>query len=131
MACFWQGLLGALTQPMLKETFNCNSRPRPDQLISLFHQKVTKTPNVLWQGQKLKEQEMEENIKRIKEFKPHQARSGYDCSSCDPYLLLVCQLFKVNINHKFNGTMIKYTYQPESQMTLSFASNRGHFWKGK
>ena len=30
-------------------------------------------------------------------------RNGYLCSTCDPFLCLVCQLFKLNICHNYNG----------------------------
>ena len=43
---------------------------------------------------------------------------------------LKAELFQINIHHKFNRTMIKYTVleSTESTKTLKFGSNRGHFW---
>ena len=51
------------------------------------------TSDVLWNGQSLRQQEMEENLKHIKEYNIQTICRGYLCSSCDPFLLLICQIY--------------------------------------
>jgi hypothetical protein len=97
------------------------------QLIQGLIRKACMTTSVLWNGQVLSEKQLEENIEHIKSYKITQAHSGYWCSSCDPFLLLICELFDVNINHKYMSTNIKYT-KDKANKTLYFASNRNHFW---
>jgi hypothetical protein len=131
MTCFWNGLLNGLPDNKIKEVLKINRKPKPIEFVKLLKNNAIKTPNILWNGEKLRNQELDENLLRVKELKENSIGRGYDCSCCDPYLLLICQLFKVNIVHNFNRTIIKYTYSSASNTnvpTLKFSSNRGHFW---
>lgn len=127
-------MLVALPYNKIKDTLNINEKPRPIQFVKLLKNNVVKTHNVLWNGQKLTQLELDENLTAIKEFQENSINRGYYCSCCDPFLLLICQLFKVNIIHNYNKTQIKYTYIGNSNKnipTLKFSSDRGHFWVGK
>ena len=52
---------------------------------------------------------------------------GHLTSTCDSFLLLICQLFKININHKYCKIMITYKNSENVRRTINFTSNRGHF----
>ncbi len=131
MACFWKGLLTGLPHNKIKDIFNVNQKPRPIEFVKLLKNNAIKTENVLWNGQKLTLQELDENLVAIQELDESSIHRGYYCSCCDPFLLLVCQLFKININHNYNKTLIKYTYDTNENIpTLKFSSDRGHFWYG-
>ena len=133
MTCFWKSLLVALPYNKIKDTLNINEKPIPMKFVKLLKDNATKTPNILWNGKKLTQLELDENLTAIKEFQENSIHRGYHCSCCDPFLLLICQLFKVNIIHNYNKTQIKYTYignSNESIPTLKFSSDRGHFWVG-
>jgi hypothetical protein len=130
MTCFWTGILTMLSQESIQSVFKCNNRLSPSQLVTLFKQYNTATEDVLWNGNVLGQQELKENVESIKEYDVKTLNNGYLCSCCEPFLLLLCQLFRVNVHHNFNGVMIKYTYVScaNNNQTLICGSNRGHFW---
>ena len=75
---------------------------------------------------KLSKKQLQENYHHIIEFNPNTINSGYDCSICDPFLFLVSHLFQVDINHDYNGHLMRYRV-PNSFKLLNFRSNTGHF----
>lgn len=125
MTCFWLGLIKALTPQKIKNTLNC--QPKPVPFIQKLKELNTKDISVKWQNTPLSEKQLEENFEHIRDYKIQTVSAGYWCSTCDPFLILICHIFKVNIAHRFNNTMINYTIN-EPKTTLRTHSNRGHFW---
>jgi len=130
MTCFWNGIIVALKQNMIKEHFGLNYKPNAIDFVKMLKQKATIPYDVLWNDQEISEQELKDGFKKIVELDPNELRYGYLCSACDPYLMLISHMFKVNIVHKFLNTVInyKYKYANNNTMTLKFGSDRGHFW---
>ena len=123
MTCFWDGILTALGPAI-------NSKQTHQQFIQTLKDQNVKTTDVRWNDKPLTEKEMDENCEAVNCFNISTINSGYYCSCCDPFLLLICQIFKINIDHKYNNSSIKYTYAGTNgpNNTLKFASDRGHFW---
>ena len=132
--CFWRGLIKSLN----KHIFNYKLRqPKPKELIHVLKMKAIPTRDVLWQGEALSEPLLKENLRWIKEYDAREISLGHWTSTCDPFLLLVCQLYGVHIEHDYTGigknrrrtkNLIKYTYKPNPNAhTLKFWSNTGHF----
>ena len=130
MTCFWDGILSKLTIDMVNNCLGIEIKTKLHQkkLVKLLKKYSVKTIDVLWNDQELSEKELEENMLWINELDSTSIGNGYDCSCSDPVLFLVCQLFKVNITHQFNGATIKYTNKNSEGTTFNFASNHGHFW---
>ena len=55
-------------------------------------------------GKKLSVIEMKENYNAIKNYNINKINNGHLCSTCDYFLLLISEIFEVNINHNY----IKY-----------------------
>jgi len=121
MTCFWDSINNALR-------LNLHSR----SLVALLKINNIMTKNVLWNGNPLTEKQMEENYERIQNLSIDSIFSGYDCSTFDPVLFLVSELYRVDIKHTFNDTLIYYKYKNSDPLlcnrTLYFNSDRGHFW---
>ena len=122
MSCVWIGLIGAL-----------NLRITPQQFVHNLQRNNILTTNVWWNGERLSQQTMEENRQNIAGLTQRDITGGYDCSGCDAVLLLVCQLYEVNILHTYNGHKISYIRDyPDrrcSARTINVCADRGHFWK--
>ena len=134
MTCFWDAILQRLTQKDFnnfeKRNGVCISKHSSNSnFVRLLKNFAEKTPDILWNGDKLREKELEENYTHIIEFNPNTINNGYDCSISDPFLFLVCHLFRVNIDHNYNGNLMKYRLENnnENPRLLRFSSNTGHF----
>ena len=126
MTCFWDGILKTLNNndfnlvvPNMKKIRNIN-------FVVFLKNKNIKTNNVKWNGQNLTQKQLEENFEHIKVFNPNTIGGGYLCSTCEPFLFLVAELFKVNINHNYMGHVMQYRID-NARKTLNFRSNKGHF----
>ena len=100
------------------------------ELVVLLKHFNRKTPCVRWNGTVLSAKQMEENREHIQDFDSNSIYGGYDCSICDPFLLLVTDLFDIEIRHRYLGTHVMI-YQPceklEIRRVIRFTSDRGHF----
>ena len=96
---------------------------------ALLKTKNVEIEDVTWNGKKLTKQEMKEHYEAIKTYNIDGINCGHLCSSCDSFLLLICQVFNVNIKHSYINVDIEYKNEKVQRKTLQFASNHGHFWK--
>ena len=116
MTCFWDALRSKL-----------NIKTTNIEFILDLKKKNRKSSNILWNNIELTKKQLEENYQHIQDFKEKEISNGYYCSVCDPFLILICDLFKISINHNFNGYNMNYQNK-QSSKTVNFFSNSGHFW---
>jgi len=128
MTCFWDGILQALDNSDF-QVVGCNNSLNRNQLINLLKTKNVEIEDITWNGHKLTKQEIKEHFDAIKTYDITKITNGHLCSSCDSFLLLICNLFDVNIQHLYMNVAINYKNEKKSRRTLNFASNGGHFWK--
>jgi hypothetical protein len=130
-ACFWDGILQSLTTDdykFIKYNKNIKKNKVPQiELINILKSKNILPSNVTWNNVKIREQEQKEHYTAIKEYDVKSIIKGYLCSTCDSFLLLLSQLFEVNIEHRYLGILIKYTNIKNRRKTVCFSSNKGHF----
>lgn len=127
MTCFWDGIIQALEHSDYK-TIGCNTMLNKQQLIDILKTKNIKIENVMWNGNKISEKEKVEHYDAVKNYDKTKISRGHLCSSCDSFLLLISELFEVNIKHLYLNVEMDYKNE-KAKKTLKFASNRGHFWK--
>ena len=65
-------------------------------------------------------------MEAIKDYNINGIGNGHLTSICDSFLLLICELFHINILHRYLNITIIYSY-PNPRKTFRFKSNRGHF----
>ena len=122
MTCFWDALRAKLD---IKKKMNNT------QFIDYLKESNKKKTSVLWNNSKLSKKQFEENYEHIKDFDKNMIHNGYDCSICDPFLILICDIYNVNIIHNYNGHKMTYNKYEDTGInnykTLSFKSNTGHF----
>ncbi len=127
MTCVWDALRSKLRPDDLKSILGMQTST-PQNMVMCLKSKNKATVGVKWQGVPLTQKEMLENIEWIKNHDASTINRGYDCSSCDPYLLLVCYLFNVRIAHQYLNNQIIYDPPGTARYQLNFVNNRGHFW---
>ena len=125
MTCFWDGILHNLNDNDFQRVFQVN-KPNNKNFIKLLKENNRKTKNIRWNGEIFREKQLEENFNHVKDFNENSITNGYLCSICDPFLILICELFNVNINHNYCGYLMTYT-NSTSVKTLNFKSSKSHF----
>ena len=127
MTCFWDSILSSLNKDDFK-LLGEQKKPNRNTFIKVLKEK-NKITNTLWQGKQLRNQEKKEHFEAIKDYNISGIRNGHLTSICDSFLLLICDLLKINIEHMFLNVNIKYNIE-NARKTLRFKSNKGHFSKG-
>ena len=125
MTCFWSGLLGCL-HPVDFKSFGLVRKPPIKDFVILLKNKNKITENVLWQDTKLTDKFKKECFEAVNELDVKSINNGYFCSTCDPFLILVSELFKVNIIHNYCNVNIIYKCIGAGK-TIKVKSNKGHF----
>ncbi len=98
-----------------------------EEFILLLKKANKVTKNVTWNGHKLTESEYTDNFNVIDQFTTKDIYNGHNTSACDPFLCLVCELFRTNLDFHFNCTEIMYQYKDQKKHVLYFKSDDGHF----
>ena len=101
MACFWEGIRSSLSKDD-KNKLGITDNTIPN-LITTLKNNNTLDIKVLWQNKALTKKEQEENYTHIKDYNIDSHRNGYLCSTCDPFLILLCNTLNVNINMNIWG----------------------------
>jgi hypothetical protein len=115
--CFWNAVIKLTDQNSIHNLFN---HLKENNILCL---------NVVHNDKLLTEKEQYELIMWITERNIDQEiGNGHDCSTCDPYLVLICQLYKVNIDHVYCGHLVTYRHtNPKDDTIHRFTSNKSHF----
>lgn len=105
MSCFFDGI-----RKQLIETKNINSSMNTKEMILhlKLHNKLT--TNVTWQNEKLTKFQQIENFTHVKNYDVDTYNKGYLTSSCDPFLHLLCELFKNTIVFKYCNNKIVFKH---------------------
>lgn len=128
MTCFWDSIYNSLNNNHFKQ-LECPKDRNLKKFINKLQNKKTSLENVTWQNNELSKKEIEEHLKAINEYNINDINKGHLTSSCDYFLLLLCDLFEIGIDHNFLGNIIKYRNKSKNTTILKFGSNRGHFYK--
>ena len=128
MTCFWDGILKQLNKDDFTVMFGINRKLNRNEFIIQLKKNNKKCNNVLWMGKSLTKKEKEEMFEAVKDFNIHYIKNGHLTSICDYFLVLICELCKVNIIHIFIKYKIIYSNKKGVRKQLCFKSNNGHFW---
>ena len=130
MTCFWKGLLSCLDEQDFALLQTRKPRTEADFAYLLQHcNRAAKS--VQWQNTVCPQQFRHECVEAVRNLKVSQIGGGYWCSTCDPFLLLVSELFQINIHHQYCGHLILYTNTKTARKTIYVKSNNSHFEKSK
>ena len=127
MTCFWRGLIKQLTVDDFTRAFKIKHKPDYKEFVKLLIQSNTKLINVKHNGTALSEKQINEALEHIDSINIKKIGKGYFCSTCDPVIMLVAQLFTLSINHDYNGSVIKYTIDGAVR-ELNLRSNKTHMF---
>ena len=127
MSCFWDTLIKNINKNDIRDVLQIENT-NPKTFSNALKNENIKTKNVLWNNEKLSEKQKQENFDHIKEYNINNVNNGYLCSCCDPFLLLITELFKIEIIHDYNKNNLIYKNTLECKYTININSNSGHMW---
>jgi len=122
MSCFWDSLLQKINKGDLQNK-NINN---PQDLVEYLQKNNVITDNVLWNDESLSTKQMEENKEHISDYDKATMGQGYLCSTCDPFLLLICELFEITIKNNYNGTQITYKNKIKNNYIIQILNTTSH-----
>ena len=126
MTCYWDSIRDSLTLDDYNK-LGINQKPNIKQFIITLQNKNKLVQNVLWQGNEFRNQEIAEHFEAVKNYNINEIQNGHLTSVCDSFLLLLCELLEISIEHKYLNNVIYYKNKKHSRKTLYFKSNNGHF----
>lgn len=127
MSCFWDALLTKIPDDSYK-LIGVEKPKSAAEMLKLLQLFNVMTINVSWQGEIMYLNELQENYRWVETYSD-KVTAGTLVSSQSPFLMLVCQLFKLNIDHIYNGHEIKYIYCADDKLNkkLLFKASKTHF----
>tara|TARA_X000000950_G_C13684958_1_gene565531 strand:+ start:333 stop:719 length:387 start_codon:yes stop_codon:yes gene_type:complete len=128
MACFWNSIINRLNKDNYFKQINNNIRLIPKHLVLSLKKNNRKTNNIIWQGEELTEKQKDENFEHINSYNIKDIYNGYYCSTFDPFLFLICDLFDISITNIYNNNKIEYINKFKSRYTMILYNNKGHMW---
>jgi hypothetical protein len=84
-----------------------------------------KTENITINNKILQEKQLAENFEAIQNYKIKDIKKDYLCSTCDPVLSLVCEIFQCSIWNNYCGTRIRYEHA-KSKFCIFISNDNGH-----
>jgi len=127
MTCFWDSILTCLKEDDYR--FANIGKGNLKHFITQLKLRNKPMKSIQWQRENLREQEIKEHMEAIKDYNINGIHGGHLTSICDSFLLLICELFHINIIHRYLNINISYSH-PNPRKTLKFNSNKGHFQVG-
>jgi hypothetical protein len=81
-----------------------------DIFVKYLQKNAKKTSVVYVNDEELTETQINENFKAVQALSVNGIWNGYFCSTFDPFLILVCELFECSIYHKYLNSNIRYEH---------------------
>ena len=128
MTCVWDSLIAGINKSDMCSVFSLEKSHfviRPEKFVSALKLLNRPTPNVKWQCDVLREQELNENQEWVKNYNVSCIGNGHDTGTSDPFFFLICELFNISILHNYRGHEIRYDY-PTPRYIVRICSNSGH-----
>jgi hypothetical protein len=123
MTCFWDSILSSLSDEDLQILGTVRKR---ENVISGL-KKLNKITTSLWQGIDLSSKERKEYFNAVNDYNIKDICNGHLTSTCDYFLLLISDLLKLSIEHRFLNVSIRYSPIDPIRRHVKFKSNSGHF----
>ena len=126
MSCFWDAIIRCISLNEMNTVFKTNySIITPKLLAENLKINNKKTETVIWNGKDLSSSELTNHKEHIDCYDVNTINNGYWCSSCDPFLILISELFNISITNNFNGIKINYT-NTISNKVIYLNNNNSH-----
>lgn len=120
MACFWKGILNSLKQKKLTKLHKITD------FIKFVKSRNKLQTRVLWNNQTMGSKTLIENYEHVRDYDIKTVNQGYYTSVCDPFLILIADIFQVEIQFMFLKFHCHYSVL-HPKYSLKFTCSASHF----
>ena len=125
MSCFWDTIIVRMRNRLLENINKDDINPK--NIVDFLKKHNIKTLNVKWNGDFLSKQQLIENQEHIKNYNIDTVNEGYLCSTCDPFLLLLCEIYNIDIHNNYlNNNIIYNNILNISKKKIVIENNKSH-----
>lgn len=122
--CVFHALLSGVSDLLQVDKRQCQAHTN---LLKTIRNKLRRKPSPLeavrWNNHELSSEEVEEFTQVV--LQHVHVGNGYFCGACDPLVAAYCAVFRFNVVHDFDGTLIEYT-TPQARRTVHLESSSYH-----
>lgn len=127
MSCFWDTLLKRIKSNDLIYLLN-NDKITPINFALKLKKKNKIVKNIIINGKKITKNQQNENYNHIINYNINTINDGYYCSTFDPFLILIANIFSITINNNFDNNLIIYKPYIYSRYEIELKNNKGHMY---
>lgn len=125
MSCFWDALIKKIKYNDLYYLTN-NDIINPINLALKLKEKNIIVNNIFVNKKQITNKQQKENFEHINIYKVNTINNGYNCSTFDPFLILISKLLSITIKNNFNNHLIIYEPYIYSRYTINLKNDIGH-----
>lgn len=121
MSCFWDAILKKV------HYFKEHNIKNSIELLQFLKKNNCITCHVLWQNKKLQNTLLRQNFIDVEQYN-ESTKDGHWTSSCDIFLLLVCEIACIDIEFNMLNTKILFkNILNQDNKSVTFTSSSSHF----
>ena len=124
MSCFWDALIKHICDKDLINLLNNSINPSKLANYLKSNNKIVNTIKI--NNLELSKKQKTENFEHVKNYNINSINDGYDCSTSDPFLILIADLLSITIINNFNNIYIKYIPVCHSRYTIYLKNTNNH-----
>lgn len=125
MSCFWDTLINKINKNDIHNALKINNI-NPTTFAKELIKKNKLINTILVNNKEITNNQQKENYKHINFYDIETINNGYDCSTFDPFLILIADLFSITINNNYNNNIIIYKPIAYSRYNIKISNDTGH-----
>lgn len=128
MTCFWDGLYQSLNSDErdIVDAFRGDTPAK--KMCKYLKECNVPVMNIKVNSSHITAKQVSENYNHIQTYSSQDIHLGKFVSTFDPFIMLFCEIFSVNVQHTYDGYIIEYNNKFYTNGVVYFSSNPGHFW---
>lgn len=125
MSCYWDALIKKIKKNDFKYVLELD-KITPQLLADKLKINNKKVKSIIVNNNTITTSQQDENFNHIKNYDINTINNGYDCSTFDPFLILIADLFSITIINIYNGNKIIYKPIGYSRYNIELKNNKNH-----
>jgi len=125
MSCFWDTLINKINKNDIHNVLKIDNI-NPTNFAKELIKKNKLVNTILVNNKETTKNQQKENYEHIKDYDISTINDGYNCSTFDPFLILISDLFSITINNNYDNNLIIYKPIAHSRYIIELKNNKSH-----